>query len=377
MHLYIHIPFCKKACSYCDFHFSTNQNLQDEVIKSICKEIILQKYFLQNSNLETIYFGGGTPSLLIQSQLGAIFETISAHYSLKNIKEITLEANPDDIGIEKLKLWKAAGINRLSIGVQSFDEETLKFMNRAHTASEAISSLEKAISVFGRNISFDLIYNRNAKLFNENELHDLLRKDLEILSRFDINHVSAYSLMVEDKTALSKWIEKGEMKDIPDSYAEKQYKIVTEGLAVLGYEQYEVSSYAKNEAYAVHNTAYWQNKPYLGIGPSAHGFDGQNRFANVANNSKYIKAISENIIPQKIEILSPKDKFNDLILCGLRTKWGVDLNNVQDQSFMNDEFWKTADYYMKKGMLEKTNSNLIITPKGRIFSDRISADLFA
>jgi oxygen-independent coproporphyrinogen III oxidase len=376
MHVYIHIPFCKKACSYCDFHFSTNQKLQDEVIKSICKEIILQKEFLQNSNLETIYFGGGTPSLLSQSQLGAIFQTISAHYSLKNIKEITLEANPDDINIEKLNQWKAAGINRLSIGVQSFDEETLKFMNRAHTAQEAINSLEIAAGVFHKNISFDLIYNRNAKEFNENEQHYLLEKDLEILSSFDFNHVSAYSLTVENKTALGKWIHTGELLNVPETYAEKQYKIVTAGLSKLGFEQYEVSNFAKNEAFAVHNTAYWQNKPYLGIGPSAHSFDGENRFANVANNTKYIKAISENIIPQKVEILSPKDRFNDLILCGLRTKWGVDLNKIQDKTFLNNEFWKTTEYYIQKGMLEKSNSNLIITPKGRIFSDRISADLF-
>jgi oxygen-independent coproporphyrinogen III oxidase len=377
MHLYIHIPFCKKACSYCDFHFSTNLSLQDETIKAICAEIVLQKNFLQSNILETIYFGGGTPSLLSEKQLDLIFKTISEHYSLKNIKEITLEANPDDILIENLKMWKAAGINRLSIGVQSFDSETLVFMNRAHTSQDAITSLENSMLYFDNNLSLDLIYNRNAKLFDENEQHELLIKDLEILSTYKTNHISAYSLTIEGKTAMANWIEKGKLKDVSDTYAEKQYKIVSDGLSKLGYEQYEISNFARNGSYARHNTAYWQSKPYLGVGPSAHSFDGQNRYSNISNNSKYIKAIKENIIPQKIEILSEKDRFNDFVLCGLRTKWGFEYSKLRDNKFLTKEFWKAAEYYIQKGMLEKTETHLIISAKGRIFSDAISADLFA
>ena len=377
MHLYIHIPFCKKACHYCDFHFSTNLSRQDEMVDSICKEIAVQRNFLQNKSLETIYFGGGTPSLLSSSQLQRIMDSIAKYFSLTNLKEVTFEANPDDINAASLKSWKKAGVNRLSVGVQSFDDTTLQFMNRAHSSREAINALQETHSTFGSNISFDLIYTRNATVFDENQQNELLLKDIEILASFDINHVSAYSLTIENKTAMAKWIEKGTLMNVPEAYAERQFKIVTEGLQKLGFEQYEIASFTKNKAYAIHNTAYWQNKPYLGVGPGAHSFDGENRFANVANNQLYLKGLAENKLTQTKEILSEKDKFNDLVLCGLRTIWGLDLDLVKDKSFLNTTFWEAVNFYTQKQMLSHNNNTLIITPKGRIMADAITADLFA
>ncbi len=377
MHLYIHIPFCKKACHYCDFHFSTNLTLQNEIVEAICQEIKMKSSFLGEKNLKTLYFGGGTPSLLNNQQFENIFKTLFEIYSFSEIKEITLEANPDDISLENLRKWKSLGINRLSIGVQSFDNATLLFMNRAHTALDARKSLDLAIDVFGSNISFDLIYGRNALNFDENLQHMLLQNDLEILSTYHINHVSAYILTIESKTAMHKWLKKGDLAEVSDAYIEKQFEMVTYSLKNMGFERYEVSNFAKNGAYAVHNTAYWQNKPYLGVGPSAHSFDGLNRYANLANNTAYIKSIKSKVVPSKIEVLSEKDRFNDLILCGLRTIWGVDLDNIQDKIHLNSDFNKTVKFYISKEMLVIDNNKLIITEKGRIFTDKISSDLFA
>ncbi len=376
MHLYVHIPFCRKACHYCDFHFSVNLNNKSEVIKAISQEIILRKDFLENKKLKTIYFGGGTPSLLSEQDFEIIFESIETVYDLSELKEVTLETNPDDVNSANIDLWNLFGINRISLGIQTFDQAALTFMNRLHNKEQSINALNLLNKTFGNNLSVDLIYNRNAKIINEKEQHELLITDIKILSAFDFNHVSAYSLTIEEQTAFGKWEKDKKIDSITDSYAADQYDILTNGLHKLGFEQYEVSNFAKNKNYALHNSSYWLQKPYLGIGPAAHSFDGEHRFANISNNIKYLKEINAGIVPTQKEVLTNMDRANELILCGLRTMWGLDLGQLARMVILNSDFEAEVNYYLDKDWLIKNDNILTVSKEGRIFSDRIASDLF-
>ncbi len=375
MHLYFHIPFCKQACHYCDFYFSTNKDLKSQLVASICKEIAIQKDYLKNKKIETIYFGGGTPSLLSQTELNSIFEALTIYYDLSNLKEITFEANPDDVSKENIKIWKKFGINRISLGVQTFSDAILKFMNRPHSGLDAKNAIYDLQYSGIENISMDLIYS----IFNMEgiESEKTLQSDLHIALNFNLPHISAYSLTIEEKTVFGKWAKKDKIIPLDEDSSAFQYEILVSSLTNNGYEQYEVSNFAKNNRYAIHNTSYWLNQEYLGIGPSAHSYNLQSRQANIANNNKYIKCIENNTPFFEIENLSNIEKANDMILCGLRTKWGLDIKKIsQTIGNFSPTTWDKIEYYRKNGQIVLKDDVITISKSGRIFSDKIASDLF-
>ena len=368
--LYIHIPFCKQACHYCDFHFSTSLKKKGDLVDALCKEIILRKDEI-GEILETIYFGGGTPSLLDKEELDQIFETIYSNFSIIKNPEITLEANPDDLTEEKLQILSASKINRLSIGVQSFFDEDLKLMNRAHNSEEASGCLEMAKKYFD-NISIDLIYGM-PEMSNER-----WKENLDKALTLDIPHISSYALTVEPNTALKKFIEKGIVKPVKDEVAQAHFEILIETMEGAGFENYEFSNFGKPGYFSRNNTAYWTGKKYLGIGPSAHSYDGDRRSWNVNNNTKYIKAITQNELPIERETLSFTDKYNEYMMTGLRTIWGVSLNKVEKQFGLKyKEYLLTqAQKNMEAHLLFQDGDRLVVTKKGKFLSDGIASDLF-
>lgn len=372
MHLYIHIPFCRQACHYCDFHFSTSLKAKTEIVQAICHEIFLQKDYLQDKNLETIYFGGGTPSLLEEVDFIQIFDTIFKHFNIKLNAEITLEANPDDLTKQKLLLFKKYHINRLSIGIQSFHEPHLKSLNRIHTSEEAETCVKISQDVGIDNITIDLIYAIPA------ENHDILRLDLQKATNLNLKHISAYCLTIEPKTVFGKWLKQGKIQTIDDDFSATQFDIVVNHLAQHGFEQYEISNFAKNEHYSRHNTSYWKQEEYLGIGPSAHSYNHHSRQYNISNNGQYLKLLQQNLVPSEIEILSLEDKVNEYLLIGLRTKWGCNIQNINDLS--NVDFLqmneKMVHNQVSEGFMLIENDTLLLTPKGKLFADRIASDLF-
>jgi len=369
--IYIHIPFCKQACHYCDFHFSTSLKKKSELVSALQNELVLRKNELPNEPIKTIYFGGGTPSLLNLEELTAIFKTIYTEFTIAENPEITLEANPDDLSEEKINELANSKINRLSIGVQSFFEEDLKLMNRAHNAEEALNSIKLARSKFD-NISVDLIYGIPG-MSNER-----WQKNIQILLDLDIPHISSYALTVEPNTALQKFIEKGKIKPVDDAVAAQHFETLRTVLKNAGFEHYEFSNYGKPGYFSQNNTAYWLGKPYLGIGPSAHSYDGNSRKWNIANNTLYIKAIERSELPLEVEELSITDRYNEYIMTRLRTYFGVDLVEVESK------FGKEYLEYLKeqsvvlfeKEFLRIENNVMHITEKGTFLSDGIAADLF-
>jgi oxygen-independent coproporphyrinogen III oxidase len=377
MHLYLHIPFCKQACYYCDFHFSTNLQLKEKVVDAICKEIVLQKDYLKNKKLQTIYFGGGTPSLLSGHDLEKIFKSISDNFDISFLEETTIETNPDDISLEKILDWKSFGIDRVSLGIQTFDNELLKFMNRAHDSSQSLNALKLLQSNNLENITIDLIYAKNAKEFDQKKQNQILQDDLEIIKNYNLQHISAYNLTIEDSTVFGKWLKQKKIAPISEDYAAEQFEILVENLTIQGFDQYEVSNFAKNQKYAVHNSAYWKNEEYLGIGPSAHSYNLETRQANVSNNPKYVEAISSGKVPFTIENLTESEKINDYLLCGLRTIWGIDTKKISQMTGnIPNAFWDTLDILKNQGLVSQEDSIIKISPKGRIFSDKIASDLF-
>ena len=377
MHLYIHIPFCKQACYYCDFHFSTNMALKDQMVDAICKEIELQKEYLQKKKLQTIYFGGGTPSLLTGGDFEKIFCAISKFYDISSLEETTIETNPDDINLEKINEWKSFGIDRVSLGIQTFDDDLLKFMNRAHGSHQSKLALDLLMNNNLENITIDLIYAKNAKKFDIEKQNSILKNDLEIIEKYNLNHISAYNLTIEDSTVFGKWLKQKKLEPIEEDYAAEQYEILVNNLISQGFVQYEVSNFAKKGKYALHNSAYWKNEEYLGIGPSAHSYNLGSRQANVSNNSKYIASIDSGNIPFSIENLSISDKTNDYLLCGLRTIWGIDTKKIsQIVGEIPQTFWDTLDILKKQNLIVQSGNSIKITTQGRIFSDKIASDLF-
>jgi len=369
--IYIHIPFCKQACHYCDFHFSTTLTKQDQLVDGLIQELILRQNDLSNTTIETIYFGGGTPSLLTQKQIEKILNVIYIHYRISELPEITLEANPDDLDLDKLKTLKLIGINRLSIGIQSFFDEDLKLMNRAHQSHEAKLCLEQATSLFD-NISIDLIYG-SPGLSNDHWL-----QNIETALSFNVLHISSYALTVERKTALDHLIKTGKIQAPNDEQANEQFYLLIEELEKNGFVHYELSNFGKPGYFSKNNSAYWQGKPYLGIGPSAHSYDGTNRSWNVSNNSKYIKALEQKNLPSTIETLSQKDRYNEYVMTGLRTIWGVSLVKIGDE--FGDDFLlhleKNISKPIKNGLLNLNNQVLSTTKKGKFFTDGLASDLF-
>lgn len=368
--VYIHIPFCKQACYYCDFHFSTSLKRKDELVDCIIREIELRKSELNHETIETIYFGGGTPSLLTQREIDAIIQSVYDNHEVMD-PEITLEANPDDLSESKIKELANSRINRLSIGIQSFFEHDLKLMNRAHNADEAKKCLEIATQYFD-NISLDLIYGipgaSNAQ-WEEN---------IDIALDFGVPHISSYALTVEPKTALASFIEKEIIPDVNDEHAETQFFMLIDKLQEAGFIHYETSNFGKEGYLSRNNSAYWQGKNYFGIGPSAHSFNGRQRSWNIRNNVKYVKAIQRGELPIEREILTIKDSYNEYIMTGLRTIWGVSLERVAEEYGENYRTYleNQSDKYIQEDLLYIHNGNLKTTEKGKFLSDGIASDLF-
>lgn len=368
--IYIHIPFCRQACHYCNFHFTTSLRFKDDVISSIIKETELQKGYLGNEKVETIYFGGGTPSLSVIAELKLIIEKIKAVHNLSADAEITLEANPDDITEEKLIAWKETGINRLSIGIQSFFEEDLRWMNRAHSAQQAVSSLQSAVKQF-QNITVDLIYG-TPYLTDEN-----WKQNINTVLSLDIPHMSCYALTVEPNTPLDKMIRLHQTKTINPDKQSEQFLLLMQWLEQAGYEHYEISNFAQPGWRSRHNSSYWQGRKYLGIGPSAHSYNGAERQWNVANNNMYIKAIQQGNIPFEKEELTPLQRLNEYIMTSLRTIDGVNIETMEAEfSIAPQEMLSKAKRFIESGLVRLENNSLILTREGKLLADGIAAGLF-
>lgn len=370
--IYLHIPFCKQACNYCNFHFSTSLRYKNDFVSALLKEIVLQKEYLDNEAIETIYFGGGTPSILDTSELKMIANTLYSTFKINNRAEITLEANPDDITTGKLKEWKSSGINRLSIGVQSFFEEDLIWMNRAHNAAQAIDSIKAAQSEGFSNITIDLIYG-TPTLSNDRWL-----KNMELAASLNIPHLSCYALTVEPKTPLQKLISQKKITDINSDEQATQFLMLMDFLNEKGYEQYEISNFAKPGKRSRHNSSYWQGKKYLGLGPSAHSYNGIERQWNVANNILYIQSMQQNnLVPEK-ERLTTIQKLNEYIMVSLRTTEGSDTNYIEKEfgEKAKKNILENSKAFIGQSNLQLKNSMLTLTREGKLLADRISAALF-
>ena len=368
--IYVHIPFCKKACHYCNFHFSTSLGLQSEVVNAICREIELHKNYLDNEPLSTIYFGGGTPSLLKSTELESIFDAIHKSFDIEKDPEITLEANPDDLHQDKIKDLFNLGVNRLSIGIQSFYDIDLKWMNRSHNSIQAHEAIYNSQEIGIDDISVDLIFGSPTTTM------EMWQKNLELAAAYHVNHLSCYSLTVEEKTALYSMIKKNKTKSPNEELAALQFQYTVEYLRSQKYKHYEISNYAKNGKISRHNTNYWMQEKYLGIGPSAHSYNNLSRQWNVSNNKKYVDAIHQNIIPCEIETLSKKEKFNEYLMTGLRTVWGCDSKKLQD---IDKELF--SDFLVSvKPMLEELisfqNGNYTLKDSSKLIADSIIAELF-
>jgi oxygen-independent coproporphyrinogen III oxidase len=365
--IYIHIPFCKQACNYCNFHFTTSLRHKNELVAALLKEIEIQREYLEKETVRTIYLGGGTPSLLDISDISSLVEKIKTVYVVAENAELTLETNPDDINEEKLISWKETGINRLSIGVQSFFEEDLQWMNRAHTVEQAMGNLQLARQYFN-NITIDLIYGKPG-LTNEKWKHNV-----ETAISFNIPHLSCYALTVEPKTPLQKMISLGKAQDVNPDKQSEQFLLLMQWLEEAGYEHYEISNFAKPGFRSRHNSSYWQGKKYLGIGPSAHSFDGNSRQWNISNNTIYIESIGKGIVPFEKEILTTVQKTNEYIMTSLRTSEGLDTDKIEKE--IRDKLIGKAGKYIKHGSMKQENNYLVLTKEGKLLADGIAAGLF-
>lgn len=371
--IYIHIPFCKQACHYCDFHFSTSLKLKSNLVEAILTEIDLRLPYLKNKNIETIYFGGGTPSLLSEKELFLILEKLYKTYNVSSHAEITLEANPDDLSIDKLKELKRLEINRLSIGLQSFNDEELIWMNRAHTAAESEASVKRSQDKGFENISIDLIY--GSKFSNLTNWKKTLDKTIAL----DVKHISSYNLTIEDKTKLGHDFKVKKEMAIDDEKSSELFLEMIDRLEKNKFIHYEISNFGKENWFSNHNSNYWKGIDYIGFGPSAHSFDGVSRQWNISNNSLYIKNVNDtNESYFEKELLSEVDQFNEYILTSLRTIWGIDAEVLKNKfsSEIIDSFNRNINTYISKGMVTFTNNQYVLTSNGKLFADRIASELF-
>jgi oxygen-independent coproporphyrinogen-3 oxidase len=374
--IYLHIPFCKQACSYCDFHFSTSLKRKDDLLEALAKELTMRKTELQDQKIETIYLGGGSPSILKPAELNQLFEIMYQNYEVATDAEITLEANPDDLSLEKIKSLADAPVNRLSIGIQSFFEDDLRFMNRAHTAEESIKCLEYSKQYFD-NITIDLIYGLPG--MKAEKWHQNLKSAFE----FEVPHISSYALTVEEKTLLANQIKKGKVQPLEEQQSLEHFEILVAETEKQGFVQYEISNFGKEGYFSKHNTSYWLGANYLGIGPSAHSFDGSSRSWNVSNNSKYIKSLTQDQLPSEKEILTSQNRFNEAIMTGLRTIWGISLAKIESDFGLayKRDLQKAAQNFIDTGLLEEKFSlengkSLCCTQKGKFLADGIASELF-
>ncbi|MDN4166155.1 radical SAM family heme chaperone HemW [Cytophagales bacterium LB-30] len=370
--IYIHIPFCKQACYYCDFHFSTSLAQKENLLRCLQQELHVQKDYLGGAPIETVYLGGGTPSILSQKELGDLLNTVRALYAVSPQAEITLEANPDDLSLTHLQELYQLGINRLSIGIQSFNNGFLHSMNRAHNAEEALAAIHLARQAGFSNISADLIY-----AFPHSD-HSLWQADLQQMLAFRPEHISAYCLTVEEKTVLGKWTKKGSFQPADEEFAAHQFEQLQQALAEAGYIQYEVSNFCLPGYESKHNSNYWKQTPYLGIGPSAHSYDGHSRQYNISNNALYCKSIEKGELPCEKEILSQENAINEYLMTNLRTVWGCDSSFLEKQYDFQwlPEQLTYIQALVAKGLAHFEQGVLRLSPQGLLLADKIAADLF-
>lgn len=375
--IYIHIPFCRQACHYCNFHFSVSRKHQAAFLLALQREIALQKDFFkpgkgEKTLLNTLYLGGGTPSLLSAEELNLIFSQVQQYFRLAPDAEITLEANPDDLDPDKLNALKQLGINRLSIGIQSFREEDLRYMNRSHNAGQAMKVLEDAHKAGFRNITADLIYGTPG-------MDDAQwRENIMQLVNMGIPHISAYSLTVEKKTALDVFIRKGQAAPVDEDQSARQFEILCEVTAANGFQHYEISNFGKPGYFSQHNLSYWSGEPYMGLGPSAHSFIPGMRQWNIANTCAYIDSMKENKIPMERETLTLSQQYNEYVMTALRTMWGIEKEQIVSrfgEAYLQ-HLQKESREKIHDGRMEGTKTHFVITPKARFFADGIAADLF-
>jgi oxygen-independent coproporphyrinogen-3 oxidase len=369
--IYIHIPFCKQKCTYCDFHFSTTfESYRTQMVEKMCEEITLRSDYLEAKQLGSIYFGGGTPSLLNSGELEMIFAALRKNFDFDNKAEITLEANPDDVTLEKIEVWKSMGINRFSIGLQSFKAQDLEWMNRAHRVEDGFSAVNLLQAQGICNISVDLIYGLPDLSDEEWAQH------LQHVLNLKVPHVSSYCLTVEKKTALYKMVRNKTLVTANEEAQERQFLMMSTFLEENGFQHYEISNFAKRGKEAVHNSNYWKSEHYLGIGPSAHSFNGISRRWNVANNSFYMKHLGKNDNWYEEEILSQKDQWNEYILTGLRTSWGISIKHLETFSFFNTNTMLEIEKMIDNNLAQLDSDQVLLTKKGMLQADALAANLF-
>lgn len=371
--IYFHIPFCKQACHYCDFHFSTSLKYKEELLEALQKEVALRTHYLTDKSIQSIYLGGGTPSLLTAEEIQRLIDHVVMHFNIANDAEITLEANPDDLDQAKVQALRHTPINRFSIGIQSFYEEDLRWMNRAHHAADAETSIKRAQDAGFENITADLIYGYPL-LTNEK-----WKANMEKLIALDVPHISSYAMTVEQKTALAHFIRNKKTPPIQESQSAEQMNMLIDTLTQNGFAHYEISNFAKNGKYAKHNTAYWQGKHYLGLGPSAHSFNGKSRSWNIANNTRYIEGITIDKPAYETENLSRQDQFNEYVMTSLRTMWGIDLEKIMLDfgADSKQHLLSNIHPFIVQQEIELVRERyLILTRKGKLLADYIASELF-
>lgn len=368
--IYIHIPFCKQACSYCNFHFSTKLGNKAVVLEAIHKEITLRSNYLKGERINSVYFGGGTPSLLEKKELEEILNTLRKNFILNEDIEYCLEANPDDISEPFLEWLKDSPINRLSIGVQSFQEADLLFMNRAHSKDEAINAIRDAQKFGFSNISIDLIFG------SQTTTDEMWKQNLEIFFDLGVDHLSAYSSTIEEKTALMHRVRNGNVNELDEERNYRQYLILQEYIKKHGFEQYELSNYCKNGAYSKHNVSYWEGKKYLGIGPSAHSYNGISRQWNVSNNTIYVKNLNTDVPFYDLEKLSESDLYHEWLITSLRTKWGGQISKVKEyfSDEINRHFHRQLQY-LNVDVVELNNDRIKVKSDHLFQSDEVVRQL--
>lgn len=370
--IYIHIPFCRQACHYCDFHFSVSLSSMKELVEAIKKEIVLRKNYLQGEDVETVYLGGGTPSILPHAALMDIFSELAKYFTISKDAEITIEANPDDLSLKKIKELTSTPVNRLSVGIQSFFDIDLKFLNRIHTGADAERCVHQLQEMGFKNITIDLIYGIQT-LSNEQ-----WSKNIEKAFQLNVNHISSYSLTVEPKTVFASMIQKKSIPNVDDIKSAEQFEMLMDRMLANGFLHYEISNFCKEGFYSKHNSSYWLGKSYLGLGPSAHSYNGIERQWNVKSNSKYISSLGGGVVPLENEILTTYQKYNEYILTSLRTMWGIDEKKIE-LDFSTDvyeRFLKNVTEKINEGYVQKETGKLTLTRKGKLYADKVSSDLF-
>jgi oxygen-independent coproporphyrinogen-3 oxidase len=369
--IYLHIPFCKKACHYCDFHFSTSLQQELPVIHAMERELALRKSFL-NETVDTIYFGGGTPSLLLPERISFLLDAIYSRFPISEQPEITLEANPDDVSPARASAWKKAGINRISLGIQSFQSHWLEWMNRAHNAEQSLQAITELQAAGFENISIDLIYGMP-------EQADVAwLEEIQMAIDLQVTHLSCYALTVEPRTALWHMIETGKAVTVDPDQQARMFLLLMDSLERAGYEHYEISNFAKPGKRSRHNSAYWKGKTYLGIGPAAHSFNGSRRMWNIQNNTSYTSQIEAGVLPLTEETLTAIEQWNEYIMTSIRTMEGISLKRIAEQFGVeqSEQLLLHAATWLKRNLLQQTDEHLCLTREGKLLADQIASDLF-